>query len=101
MSLTRFFVHGGTPQTPGARDAAADALIDSYVAWREASSDVRAAYRRWSAARSPDRELAFAGYRAALQQEEHAAGVYQRCIERLRRSADAPASATCPADTPG
>jgi hypothetical protein len=67
-------------------DAAADALVESYVAWREASSDVHAAYERWAACDSYDREGTFAGYLAALQQEEHAAWVYELQIEEVRRS---------------
>jgi hypothetical protein len=68
-----------------ARDADADALVDSYVAWREACVDVRTAYDRWSGSESACRGLSFAAYMAALEHEEHAADAYRRRIERARR----------------
>ena len=66
----------------------ADDLEDSYIAWREASSGVHTAYERWAESHVCDREVAFGGYLAALQHEQHAARVYQGQIERVRRGAD-------------
>jgi hypothetical protein len=61
-------------------DAAADALVEGYVAWRETSADVRSAYERWRTCRAGERSLVFEGYLAALDREEHAARVYERLI---------------------
>jgi hypothetical protein len=61
-------------------DAAADALVEGYVAWRETSADVRAAYERWRTCTACDRHLDFEGYLAALEREEHAARVYERLV---------------------
>jgi uncharacterized membrane protein len=68
------------------REAAADALVDAYVAWREACARVRAASARCARCHGcppRERELAYAAHRAALDCEEHAAGVYARWIDRL------------------
>jgi hypothetical protein len=76
--------------TPGVatkrRSALADAFVDSWVSWREASEDVRTAYRLWSECAWPERALAFTGYRAAVEREEHAASVHSRSAERIRAS---------------
>ena len=66
------------------RSALADGFVDSWVSWREASDDVRAAYRWWSECARPQRALAFAGYRAALDREQHAAGIHSDWAERVR-----------------
>jgi hypothetical protein len=58
---------------------------ESYDAWREASSGVQRAYERWATWGPTDRDVGFGGYLAALQQEEHAAQVYQGRLERARR----------------
>jgi len=50
-------------------------LVDSWVSWRQASEDVHTAYRWWSECARPERALAFAGYRAALDREQQAASV--------------------------
>jgi hypothetical protein len=68
------------------REAAADALVDAYVAWREACARVRTAYARCDdgdGCHPRERELAYAAHRAALDCEEHAAGVYARRIDRV------------------
>jgi hypothetical protein len=64
-----------------------DGFLETYVCWREACRDVDAAYGRWQTCRSPQRVLAFAGYRAALEREEHAARVHSSWAERLQASA--------------
>jgi hypothetical protein len=66
------------------RSALADAFVDSWVFWREASEDVRSAYRWWSESARPDRALAFAGYRAAVDREQHAANIHADRAERVR-----------------
>ena len=65
---------------------AADALVDAYVAWREACARVRTAYARCDCCdvcHPRERQLAYAAHRAALDCEEHAAGVYARRIDRV------------------
>ena len=69
------------------RDAATDALIDAYVAWREACGHVQVAYEHWAGWVTRDRSSAFAAYLAALDHEEDAASLYERKIEDARRSA--------------
>jgi hypothetical protein len=59
-----------------------DAVMDGYVDWREESSAVELAYRRWVQAAAGDRELAFDAYLAALDREESAANEYRRLIEQ-------------------
>jgi hypothetical protein len=66
------------------RSALADAFVDSWVSWREANEDVRIAYRWWSECARPQRALAFASYRAALDREQHAASVHSDWAERVR-----------------
>jgi hypothetical protein len=59
-------------------------VVDSYVAWRETASAVQDAYERWTRPLSVDRDAAFAGYSAALQQEAQAARIYQDQLERVQ-----------------
>jgi hypothetical protein len=61
----------------------ADGFVESWVSWREASDDVRIAYRWWSECARPQRALAFAGYRAALDREQHAASIHSDWTERV------------------
>jgi hypothetical protein len=70
-----------------AADAApwlADDFLARYVCWREESDSVQAAYEHWRGGRRPDRALAFAAYRAALDREERAALTFGELVERLR-----------------
>jgi hypothetical protein len=62
-------------------------LAESYAAWRTASSDVEAAYQAWRQSFFSDRDAAFGGYLAALQQEQHTARLYQGRLELLLRQA--------------
>jgi hypothetical protein len=62
-------------------DLATDALIEGYVAWREASAEVHVAYARWVGCDRRDQRLASASYLAALDREDKAACVYERLIE--------------------
>ena len=61
------------PRAAEPPDAIADEFMASYVCWREACENVRAAYDRWHACSPPQRALGFLGYRAALEREEQAA----------------------------
>jgi len=64
-------------------DLLLDTYIETYVEWREESDGVGRAYRRWVASASPDRDLAFRAYRAALDREEKAATAHQLVSQRL------------------
>jgi hypothetical protein len=66
------------------RSALADEFDESYVDWREACEDVRAAYGRWLECPAQQRGLRFATYRAALEREESAASIYCDWAERIR-----------------
>ena len=70
--------------TAARRSALADAFVDSWVSWREASEDVRTAYRWWSECPPRRRALAFVGYRAALDREQHAASIHSDWAQRVR-----------------
>jgi hypothetical protein len=65
----------------------ADEFFDSYLRWREACEDLRTAYERWRNCEPPQRFLAFDGYRAALDREEHAAHKHSHLAERLSAAA--------------
>jgi hypothetical protein len=71
-------------RTQSRRSANADAVIESLVSWRESCQDVHNAYRSWTESARPRRALAFAGYRAALDREQHAARIYSDSAERIR-----------------
>jgi hypothetical protein len=64
-------------------DPDTDALVDGYVAWREASAEVHSAYDRWSACEFRDWYLGLAGYIAALDREQHAACVYEQLVRAV------------------
>jgi hypothetical protein len=59
-------------------------LLDSWMSWREASEDVRTAYRWWSECAMRHRGLAFEMYRVALDREQHAASIHSDWAERVR-----------------
>jgi hypothetical protein len=67
---------------PTSIDDIVDELLDTYLAWREECTRVESAYRRWHAAGGDERGLAFAACLAALDGEDHAAGVYRTLVER-------------------
>jgi hypothetical protein len=78
------------------RERLIDELIEAYVGWREACVRVRDAYRLWAGDTGADSGLAFGAYRAALDEEQHAAEIYARFVrraEKLPSSTDPPA---CP-----
>ena len=80
MPLTGFFRRAQGPSSARDRDDDADALVEGYVAWREGCAAVRGAYERWTRCTPADQGLAFAGYTAALEREEHAASVYESWV---------------------
>ena len=63
-----------------------DAVIDSYVRWREKSAVVDSAYRSWTHAASAERAERFDDYLAALDREEDAATAYKRRLEEAGSS---------------
>jgi hypothetical protein len=64
---------------------AIDELLERYISWREECDAVVVAYRRFADSRASERRLAYAGYLAALDHEEHAARLYADHIERVAR----------------
>jgi hypothetical protein len=63
----------------------ADKMMDAYVTWHEACLRVTDAYRSWTSTTGPSATFAFVRYRVALEQEERAAEVYARMVERASR----------------
>jgi hypothetical protein len=76
MSLKR-----SSPPAPSAE--LVNAVMDGYVAWREQTVALDAAYANWTRAAASEREPAFETYRTALDREEEAAAAYQRIVEHL------------------
>jgi hypothetical protein len=62
---------------------AEDELLECYITWRAACRAVRLAYQWWLDSPRGEGELAYAGYVAALDREEQAAGGYANHIERV------------------
>lgn len=75
-----------------------DAVIDVYVAWREASAAVSAGYESWSTAVSAERDDAYAGYVAALDREELAATRYQCLVKLVAHGETDPGGQFAPVD---
>jgi hypothetical protein len=65
--------------------ALVDAILESYVRWREECLAVRLAYRFWADCECGERRLAYAGYVAALDREDHAARMYAEETRWVRR----------------
>ncbi len=61
-----------------------DALLGLYVAWHEECNAVQHAYQSWAGSDRGELGLAYAGYVAALDREEHAARVYAERIATIR-----------------
>jgi hypothetical protein len=66
-------------------DQSVDQLLERYVAWREECLTVRLAYEAWTDADRGERQLAHAGYLAALDREQQAARVYAEQVDWVRR----------------
>jgi len=64
-----------------------DRLIDVYCDWRHRCNDVQVASEHLTAARSAQRERAFAAYEAALDREEAASAVYAKQARLVARAA--------------
>ena len=58
-------------------------LLESWLSWREASEDVRLAYRWWSECATRHRGVGFEMYRVALDRERAAAGILSDWVERI------------------
>jgi hypothetical protein len=61
-----------------------DGLFQRYTSWRNESNAVQRAYEAWVSSDSANRELAYAGYLAALDQEELAAEAYRDELAWIR-----------------
>jgi len=72
------------PRTQSARLELLDALMDSYLHWRDESREVGESYRKWRCASRLGRDGAFDEYLAALDREEHAACGYRRVVEQAQ-----------------
>jgi hypothetical protein len=70
------------PRAHDARLARLDALMGSYLHWREESRAVAESYRNLRSASRPGRDGAFDDYLAALDREERAACAYRRVVEQ-------------------
>ena len=64
-----------------------DALLELYVCWREECNAVQQAYQWWADSDREQRGLAYAGYVAALDREEHAAHAYAQQLDTIERHA--------------
>ena len=81
------------PRTNAVRlDELLDALMDSYLHWRDECVAVAESYRNWRSAPRPGRDVAFDEYLAALDREEHAARGYRRMVEQTQGGLTRPAS---------
>jgi hypothetical protein len=68
--------------------ALADGLLRHHTSWRRESDAVKLAYEGWTSSDTANRELAYARYLAALDQEELAAHRYRdhvAWVERIAR----------------
>jgi hypothetical protein len=65
--------------------ALTDELLEHHDAWRHDAEAVQRAYDAWIGAERANRELAYAGYLAALDQEQLAADAYREQLAWLRR----------------
>jgi hypothetical protein len=68
----------------GAPAVAGDELADLWDAWRSAAAAARLALSGWStAATAEDRAACHAGYRAAVEREEHVARLLSQRLGRV------------------
>ena len=75
--------------SPAVSAAMADAVLDRYLLWRQATAAVTLTYQAWTHGRPGDGELAYADYCDALDAEERAAADYQESLQRADRGAAA------------
>jgi len=62
-----------------------DEMLAAYVDWRETAAVARVAYGRWSQSPVAERELRFATFLAALDQEQSAAASYAGIVGGVAR----------------
>jgi hypothetical protein len=62
-----------------------DEMLAAYVDWRETAAKSKLAYGRWSQSPALDRELRFATFVAALDQEQSAAANYAGIVGGVAR----------------
>lgn len=62
-----------------------DEMLAAYVDWRETAAKSQVAYRRWSQRPAVERELRFATFVAALDQEQSAAASYAGIVGDVAR----------------
>jgi hypothetical protein len=74
-----------TTSDTGLGRALADGLLQHYTSWRRESDAVQLAYEAWTSSDAASRELAYAGYLAALDQEELAAQRYRDQVAWVER----------------
>ena len=65
--------------------ALTDELLEHHDAWRHEAEAVQRAYDAWVGAERANRQLAYAGYLAALDQEQLASDAYRDQLAWLRR----------------
>ena len=75
------------PSPVKSADGIIDQFLESYVRWREACEEVRAAYELWHKCTPSHRTVGFKTYRAALEREELAARVHSHRAQELRAAA--------------
>jgi hypothetical protein len=74
-------------RTPPVRDRCSETFLARYLKWREQCDAVERAYAAWARSGRSGRDVAFDGYRAALDRESNAASAYRRAasLEGLER----------------
>jgi hypothetical protein len=72
-----------TPRRAQKRLDRLDALMDSYLDWRDQTRAVTESYRNWTLADRSDRGIAFERYTTALDLEERSAARYRRELESM------------------
>jgi hypothetical protein len=75
---------GATPTTSSRQRQALDDTVLAYVEWREECAAVWKSYVCWRGATAEEARRAHAGYLAALDREEAAAGAYAKRLEHVR-----------------
>ena len=68
--------------SPGIHHSLIDDVMDAYIAWREESAAVEAAYQLWRTGLTSEHSRTFAAYISALDREERASGAYERALRR-------------------
>ena len=68
------------PAVSDLRPSQLGSVIDAYIDWREECVALEYAYLRWAHADAPSAEVAYAAYRACLDQEERASALYAELL---------------------